>query len=1029
MANNYEKFDEVMDELLTGKNGTTIANFDAASLGKFSEHQDVFWDGLLQYLQNENEKSPFNGAYGIRQNMFPADAESVIEYINENADLIDSFLDKCLKSKTNPEFLPHWNQSFEKTLQIYRDYFVDHGDIIHDSMTVDDITNANAGNSFQKNGQWVRPWKNYNGDNYSDTRANDKIVRVLSDKKYLQFTHLFDKYIRLLMPEYQRVVEVEDLNRNFWVIGQVLTGILEFLFSENSPINDLIDGMLDEIAQLWENLLYLWIGFALISQELDKNDIQIIVIPVNNTLHPYIKFDNFDKLSHVGAGLSPDSLRKSSVEGAYWVNHLEYLKHIYNKSTLVVIPEVRENSYQENFYAKVYYPGAFVYNRQFPQGIARLVDKNATIQSINSINNEKLSWFAFRFPNVETPIQASDYRPFVIDITNEEKKFITETYTYQRNPWGVYEKSPYYNFINDYESTDGLSNVPYVAAIRTSFSNPSITITDGEITALSIEVTCVDVAKDLYNVDTQTVDPKMMDAAFTLDNIGSYNALIANPTFYDESETPQILKRKITKGWYRGEVVSWFSINEPSFEVTINKSWIDIGTSTPHTIATIKISGKDELGFEFAGTTKEFELIGHVDDSQSETVTLPAYSGSGNILNYTFKELPLENKQWVCNSENTSLNFNSTNKTVNFFNKWAAIDFTGEVNIINKLYTSWGASGVDPDEYGGQYSTLQEFIDALETTTEKEKWQTWVNEDVSDMPMNSARFYASHYVYRHGTNNTPGNYSSYLEISPYITLVIKDDQGTHKYNFSYNIVDNSTMHTSIKYPFMSSVYSNISSEAAKSTEKLCQWDSTATPTTDPDIYINQPTDAIYSAGFVTKGNLAYGDAVFREDDNPDGKRLGIRISFSDEIPYLSNFLILGMDRACAGTDGTSDFADGKLIDSPTKVKDLYPYYYKCEISRGAREATVDDDGFGEITASVIFNNTKTGLTALEPASGHTENRYKWAAPEDRPYSHTTIGDNGEEPGFTNWAQMGMGKIEQIFLNEIHPLLEVEEEDE
>jgi hypothetical protein len=42
------------------------------------------------------------------------------------------------------------------------------------------------------------------------------------------------------------------------------------------------------------------------------------------------------------------------------------------------------------------------------------------------------------------------------------------------------------------------------------------------------------------------------------------------------------------------------------------------------------------------------------------------------------------------------------------------------------------------------------------------------------MPENSVRFYASHYVYRHGTGNTPGNYSSYLEISPYVTLVIKD---------------------------------------------------------------------------------------------------------------------------------------------------------------------------------------------------------------------------------------------------------------
>jgi hypothetical protein len=67
------------------------------------------------------------------------------------------------------------------------------------------------------------------------------------------------------MPEYERTVEIEDLNRNFWVIGQVLTGVLSFLFDEDSPINDLFNGMLDELAQLWENLLYLWVAFALIS--------------------------------------------------------------------------------------------------------------------------------------------------------------------------------------------------------------------------------------------------------------------------------------------------------------------------------------------------------------------------------------------------------------------------------------------------------------------------------------------------------------------------------------------------------------------------------------------------------------------------------------------------------------------------------------------------------------------------------------------------------------------------------------------
>jgi len=50
---NYDKFDEIMEELISGEGGTTIENFDSAALKEFSEHQDVFWDGLLQYLQNE----------------------------------------------------------------------------------------------------------------------------------------------------------------------------------------------------------------------------------------------------------------------------------------------------------------------------------------------------------------------------------------------------------------------------------------------------------------------------------------------------------------------------------------------------------------------------------------------------------------------------------------------------------------------------------------------------------------------------------------------------------------------------------------------------------------------------------------------------------------------------------------------------------------------------------------------------------------------------------------------------------------
>ena len=50
---NYNKFDEVMERLISGEGGIIIENFDSAALKEFAKHQDVFWDGLLQYLQNE----------------------------------------------------------------------------------------------------------------------------------------------------------------------------------------------------------------------------------------------------------------------------------------------------------------------------------------------------------------------------------------------------------------------------------------------------------------------------------------------------------------------------------------------------------------------------------------------------------------------------------------------------------------------------------------------------------------------------------------------------------------------------------------------------------------------------------------------------------------------------------------------------------------------------------------------------------------------------------------------------------------
>lgn len=67
------------------------------------------------------------------------------------------------------------------------------------------------------------------------------------------------------MPKYIRNVEVEDLNRNFWAIGQVISIIDSYLFDEDGPYNKLFNDLLNEIAQLWENSLYLWATLSTIS--------------------------------------------------------------------------------------------------------------------------------------------------------------------------------------------------------------------------------------------------------------------------------------------------------------------------------------------------------------------------------------------------------------------------------------------------------------------------------------------------------------------------------------------------------------------------------------------------------------------------------------------------------------------------------------------------------------------------------------------------------------------------------------------
>lgn len=98
---------------------------------------------------------------------------------------------------------------------------------------VDDIKEADAGKSFEVGNHYVEPWENVDEHNYTNVRNGDEILQVLTNQNNMQFTkEQTEKYLRLLMPMYTRRVEVEDLNRNFWVIGQTISALCEYIFNK-----------------------------------------------------------------------------------------------------------------------------------------------------------------------------------------------------------------------------------------------------------------------------------------------------------------------------------------------------------------------------------------------------------------------------------------------------------------------------------------------------------------------------------------------------------------------------------------------------------------------------------------------------------------------------------------------------------------------------------------------------------------------------------------------------------------------------
>ena len=328
-----------------------------------------FWLNFLSFLNSEDSK--------INMPLRQSDLEntrSLGEFVNNFADLlkdnnnntddifehIQDILDRS-KTLSENDGLLFWNYSVNtliyKTLEAYKNaQNLNNGVIIwnDEEYPIIEISTADAGAAFNYDftidditDELVIPWENWDGESFKDVMHSEFCVSLNNSKK-TQFTRMKeenDEWIRLLMPQNNKRVEVIDLDRNFWVISNVLGRICMYLFGDDSSLFNLFKDTLNEIIQLWENVLYLWISLAMYCNTASSNiHIEFCTVPPSQQSHDR-QYDYAE---------NADTLVVSNIK-----DKLQYLIDKYPKRILVVIPFIRSSFIGENKYRTLTIPYVF----------------------------------------------------------------------------------------------------------------------------------------------------------------------------------------------------------------------------------------------------------------------------------------------------------------------------------------------------------------------------------------------------------------------------------------------------------------------------------------------------------------------------------------------------------------------------------------------------------------------------------------------------------------------------------------------
>ena len=349
------------------------------------------WASFLNFLGNEKENlgnlDNNDNGLPITNNLWGSEDKSLFEYINEQIDLDnDLYTDLRGQLARNIGSINHetgetsdstaktfWNESVSNLIGYYLRNLspagINEGKIIEwgedCSSNLSQVRKADAGKDFSEN--YVSPLNNVKGVSYRAVRGIDFISEDAQDSNNLKYTNPADtsNAMRLLMPDYERKVKVEDLNRNFWVISQCVAGISAYLFEDDSPISQTIERIINEIVQLWENLLYLWAVFAIsMNDKKVYTDIHCEVVPLSiSKNYNFRKYDNFDDYDIYD---SDNNLDMNKLENQILEN-LKYLEYMYPESNLCIIPFMRMGNYEHNYYSEEWYPGVAIFDRNLQE--------------------------------------------------------------------------------------------------------------------------------------------------------------------------------------------------------------------------------------------------------------------------------------------------------------------------------------------------------------------------------------------------------------------------------------------------------------------------------------------------------------------------------------------------------------------------------------------------------------------------------------------------------------------------------------